>query len=209
MAGRYSGCIHPEPPYQPHPCTGTWQTNSAEKPLPRPCPVDRRTYPGTAGLRPTMGRPGTATTTGCTLRNRDLSPLSLHVQKTYGYTGKGRTDGKQYPASLLGEAIRFHTILEHIDNSPGVYEISRDIPSSYPCGESNIVYIGRSGQLRKRFLSYRAGGAHTAGLKELIKQGQLYVRVAYTDQHIALEKKMVDTFEKQLGALPRYNYNRP
>ena len=146
---------------------------------------------------------------GYTLWNRDFYPLSVDVQKTDGDTGKSRAEGKQYPASLLGEAIRFHAILEQIDNRPGVYEISQNTPNRYPCGESNIVYIGRSGQLRKRFLAYRVGSAHTSALKECFRQGKLYVRVAYTDQHIALEKKMVDTFEKQFGTLPRYNYNRP
>lgn len=88
---------------------------------------------------------------------------------------------------------------------PGVYELSLDSKIDYPKHMSNVIYIGSSGNLRKRIATYSGRKLKNARLSLSVGRGDLFVRYVVSSEYRTLEKALMKSFKSNYGALPKAN----
>jgi len=92
-----------------------------------------------------------------------------------------------------------------IPAEPGVYELSLPSKIVYPKGTSNVIYIGTSNMLRRRIASYCNGRSKNGRLAEFFTRDKVYVRYVVCRDHLEFEKKLLRSFKKHFGKLPKGN----
>jgi RNA polymerase sigma-54 factor len=118
---------------------------------------------------------------------------------------------RSYPY-YYGKNMRFSDYLalserrfSRIKAEPGIYEFSVPFKISYAKNRSNIVYIGSSGNLRKRIASYSSSNVKNSRLAELITNQEVFVRFCCDERPVELEKRLLNNFRTIYGELPKAN----
>ena len=88
---------------------------------------------------------------------------------------------------------------------PGVYELSLDAKIAYPKHASAVIYVGSSGNLRKRMATYSGRTFKNTRLKGLVGKGEFFVRYVVSSDYRTLEKTLLKSFKSNYGALPKAN----
>ena len=92
-------------------------------------------------------------------------------------------------------------------NLQAVYELSIESSIDYSYNKSNVVYIGSSKNIYKRFIEYVNGKAHTSSMRDFFDKNEIYIRYIKTQNHMELEKTLLNEFYENSGSLPLLNKN--
>ena len=88
---------------------------------------------------------------------------------------------------------------------PGIYELSLDSKIEYPRHTSNVIYVGSSGNLRKRIATYSGRKLKNGRLSLYVGRGELFVRYVVSSDYRTLEKALLKSFKSNYGSLPKAN----
>jgi hypothetical protein len=128
---------------------------------------------------------------------RKFFNIPNHKEKNNHYYGKNISFSD--PVIFLKK--NFHKIPEEA----GVYELSLSLKANYPNQRSNVIYIGSSGNLRKRIGSYSGNSLKNDCLKKIINENDMVARFCLTGDYRAKEKELLKKFKDLHGALPKAN----
>jgi excinuclease UvrABC nuclease subunit len=90
-------------------------------------------------------------------------------------------------------------------NISGVYILLTTTIYQYQYKQSNIIYIGMSGNIKQRLKSYANKHAHTLKMQKVLYTKIIYyqyIKIDYPDQ---LEEELLKLFKKEYGQLPYLN----
>lgn len=146
----------------------------------------------------------------CSLRERSIR-LSVRVicncRKVLGIPNY-----KERSSQYYGKNIRFSDYIRLSDkrfncmpSEPGVYELSLSHKVRYMKHRCDVLYIGSSGNVRKRVSSYSGGSVKNTRLRPFIRYSDVWVRYFITERYGEVEKELLKQFKKTYGELPKGN----
>lgn len=128
---------------------------------------------------------------------RRLLNIPHHKERASHYYGRD--------VALSDHKVVSEKNFNKIPAEPGVYELSLDSKIDYPMHMSNVVYIGSSGNLRKRIATYSGRKLKNTRLSLLAVKGELLVRYVVSSEYRTLEKVLLKSFKSNYGTLPKAN----
>lgn len=145
----------------------------------------------------------------------DIELSTVHiaqVRKKY-FIPKKSNRVKKAPYIRFREYFSYKTVLSkhtirRCKNKTGIYELSIKAQIEYSFDYSNIIYVGSSKNIYKRFIEYISDNAHTKEMREFFKKNKIIFRYIETDNHLELEKTLLDEFVEKYGSLPLLNKNK-
>lgn len=99
------------------------------------------------------------------------------------------------------------TIIKHFQNIQAIYELSIVSNVDYSYNRSNVIYIGSSKNIYKRFIEYVNDNAHTLRMRDFFKNNNVFFRYIETENYLELEKTLLNEFIELNGSLPLLNKN--
>ncbi|MCG2760662.1 MAG: hypothetical protein L6407_05570 [Candidatus Delongbacteria bacterium] len=96
-------------------------------------------------------------------------------------------------------------ILHIIPDKAGVYEISVANHVKYPIFSSEVIYYGRSNNLRNRIQNYLCANIKNITIKHYQNSQGVFLRYFATLEYVYAEKELLERFISQLGSLPIAN----
>ena len=92
-----------------------------------------------------------------------------------------------------------------IPEEAGVYEISTNKEIKYKKSASDVIYYGRSKNIRHRIRSYLYSNCKNPLINHYRNRGLLFVRHYCTSKHVQIEKELLGKFAQKFGSPPIAN----
>ena len=87
----------------------------------------------------------------------------------------------------------------------GIYEISLSTKVQYPGGNTPVIYIGASKDIRRRAASYTGRVLKNKHIAHLLGEGNAYICYHTSSHYMELEREMLRCFKRRYRELPKGN----
>lgn len=116
-----------------------------------------------------------------------------------------------YSDTSFSDLKPFHKdTIQSLPAESGIYELSKaSAPCYYKKGESPIIYIGATNNLRERLQTYINGYGHTLDIRNFILSEKLNYRYLLTNRQRETESHLINSFFFAMGELPSLNRLKP